>query len=98
VKKTVLATQKYFIESYEQKFGSKPAMNFGKDYTVVRKTMGLFKTFDEIKALIDSFLASEKAERVGPTLSTCFSEHTINSWKAGQLTAPIKTSFSTTKI
>jgi hypothetical protein len=47
---------------------------------------------------IDSFLASEKAERVGPTLSTCFSEHTINSWKAGQLTAPIKTSFSTTKI
>jgi hypothetical protein len=97
-KKAVLATQKYFTAAYEQRFGHKPAINFGKEYTVIRKTLGLFKSFDEMKTLIDAFLAIEKAGRVGYTLSICFSADTINLWRAGQLTAPIQTKFTTTKV
>jgi hypothetical protein len=94
-KKAVKATQEYFTKTYEQKFGSQPAINFGKDYAVIRSTLGLFKTFDEVKALIDAFLDSEKGNQFGHTLAICFSANTINLWKAGKLVAPVKTSFST---
>jgi hypothetical protein len=96
-RKAVKATQEYFTTSYEQKFGSQPAINFGKDYTVIRSTLGLFKTFDEVKALIDAFLASEKGLQHGHTLAICFSANTINLWKAGQLTPPLQAIFTTKK-
>ena len=92
------SVQDYFVEAYTRKFGRKPAINFGKDLATVKKTLPLFNSLDEIKSLIDAFLASEYAARVGYSLSICFAAHTINLWQAGQLTAPLKTSFSTTKV
>jgi len=77
--------REYFTSAYKRKFNSEPAIDFGKDGKVVKKSAGLFKNIEDAYRLIDDFLESKKAEECGYTLSVCFSTHTINLWKAGKL-------------
>ena len=91
------SVQEYFTLAYKQRFGREPAINFAKDLAVVKQRLPLFKSFDEIKALIDAYLDSEYAKRVGYSLSICFAAHTINSWQARELTPPLQAIFTTKK-
>lgn len=83
----------FFINSYKTKFNALPAIDFGKDLSVVRKASGLFinnggegsKDFSRAQKLVLDFLNSKKAREAGYTLSVCFSTHTINQWQAGKL-------------
>ena len=85
--------QRYFTEAFKKKFGSEPAINFGQDGKVVKQMEGLFKPPETAHKLIDDFLNSQKGQEHGYTLSICFSAHTLNLWKAGQLNAVLQTKF-----
>lgn len=77
--------QSYFTSQYEKRFGSKPAINFGKDNKVVAKARQLFKAEAEWQQLIDDFIVSRKGKELSYTLAICFSADTLNKWKAGNL-------------
>lgn len=66
-------------------------MNFGKDGRVVNGRKSFFNG-ENWKDLIDDFLASDMAARIGYTLSACFSAGVISAWQTGGLTGskPLK--------
>lgn len=77
--------RKYFVDSYREKFGQEPSIDFGKDGRTVNSKRNLFQSIDQAYELVKDFLDSRKAEECGYTLSVCFSSHTINLWRAKKL-------------
>jgi len=71
----------YFVSSLKEKKGFEPEMNFAKDGSLLKKQLAR-RTPAELKRLIDWFIKSEDAERLGYSLSTCLSAYIINKWLA----------------
>jgi len=69
----------FFFEEVEQKKGFRPAFDGGDGKAL--KTALKTHSSDDIRAMIGFYLDSEKADRIGITLKSVFSTHSVNQWK-----------------
>lgn len=72
---------RYFREVVGNSKGFIPEFYFAKDGKLVKARLENY-SLEEIKALIDWYLKSELSDRLGVSLSACFSAHVMNLWKA----------------
>ncbi len=72
----------YFFQTCKEKKGFEPAIN-GKDAKITKE---MLKNYPEetLKSVISFFLDSDKADKVGVTLSTAMSAHTVNLYLQAQ--------------
>ena len=66
----------YFFSCCKEKKGFEPVIN-GKDAKVVQAALKIHPE-ETLKDIISFFLQSEKADKIGITLSTALSAHSIN--------------------
>ena len=75
----------FFKKSFFDKFGSDPAISEERDLQIIEERIGLFKNEQEGKDFITAYFNSDKGEEYGYTLTACFTDHTINLFKTGNL-------------
>ncbi len=76
----------YFLRSVEESRGFKPEIS-GQDGKRVKAAL-THHDEDTLKRMVDFFLQSEKADKVGITLSIALSAHSVNAFLQAQKRTP----------
>jgi len=85
---SVRAIIDHFSQRCQEVRGFKPAINGGKDGKAVKAALADGETSGTLKALIDWFLQSKKADDLGVALSTALSAHSRNLFRQGRAQRP----------
>jgi len=72
-------TISFFIEEVKKKFGTEPAVNYGKDGKLVKSALRKYG-FEKVKKILEYYLDSKKCQEFGFNLSVAISTSTINSY------------------
>lgn len=78
--------EKYFSQKVEAAHGFVPEISYSKDRRAIRHFLSRH-SLTELKEIIDSYVGSDKAKRLGVSLSSAVSTHSINLWREGKLAA-----------
>ncbi|MDD5628887.1 MAG: replication protein [Elusimicrobia bacterium] len=68
----------YFFQRCREVRGFKPAISGGKDGAAVKSILAAGETPDTLRALVDFYLKSKKADDCGVTLAAALSAHSVN--------------------
>jgi hypothetical protein len=75
--------ESYFTSQCKIIHGFDPVINWGQDGKKIQSALKVL-SYDDVCRCIDWFLQSEKALKVGITISISLSGHTINSYKSAK--------------
>ncbi len=74
----------YFIYKTKEIKGFEPEISWGRDGFMLQKRLVRYSE-EQIKKLIDTYLASDLSDKLGCTLSTILATSIMNQWLGGQL-------------
>ena len=78
----------YFSHRCQELRGFKPAINGGKDGAAVKRALAEGETPEALRAMVDWFLGSKKADELGVALSTALSAHSRNLFRQERARKP----------
>jgi len=78
---TVKSIISYFVRRVREIKGYTPEVSWAKEGQLIKQRLKKYKV-EQVKELIDWYLHSKHAERLGDSLAVCLSANIINLWKA----------------
>lgn len=76
----------FFKSKVKEIKGYDPEINWAKDGRLAKQRLKKFKV-EQMKDLVNWYLHSRHAERLGDSLSICLSTNTVNLWKASRISS-----------
>jgi len=75
----------FFKKTFRDKFKTDPAISEDEAIELIENKFSLFANQSEAENFITAYFSSDKGEECGYTLTACFTDHTINLFKTGNL-------------
>jgi len=87
----------YFKSRVREAKGFEPEISWGKEGRLIKLRLKRYSS-EQIRRLIDWYLASNLSEKLGASLAVCLSTHVVNLWKASLSSQPYYPVFNPSKL